>query len=106
MSNKSDEKQKVAHEKEAGASPEWEEITSASEIAPLSAKELVREEAAKTIAMLLVGGFLVLLSLPFVSLFVHGASVAEVVDMIKTIAAVLSGMIGAVLGYYFRIVQE
>jgi preprotein translocase subunit SecF len=86
-----------------------EEITSGAEIAPLKYEKIgkiVKERAAKTIACVLVVGFLILLGIPFIYLFTPGAIVADVVDMIKTVSAVLSGTIGAVLGYYFRTTQE
>ena len=85
-----------------------EVISSAEEIEALRPeKEKLRERAAVCIALVLVVGFLALLFFPFIYLFTtSGATVADAIDLIKTVSAVLSGTIGAVLGYYFRIVQE
>ena len=84
--------------------PEIEEITSAAEISPVPTEKvpIIKEKAARNIATCLVLGFLFLMTLPFVYLFTSGAAVTDVVDLIKTISAVLSGILGAVLGYYFR----
>lgn len=65
---------------------------------------VIREEAAKWIAIILVVGFLVLMGLPYLYLFV--GTVSEVIDLIKTVSAVLSGIVGAVIGYYFRVEQR
>lgn len=80
---------------------EYEVYSRAEEVTPIKIAEM-RERAAKTIAECLVVGFLILLGLPMVYLFYKGGPVSEVTDMIKTISAVLSGTIGAILGYYFK----
>ena len=81
---------------------------------PVAVKPLkyIHVIAAKRIAQLLVGGFLLLLSAPFFYLFLvvimAGANQAiletlipQVLDMLKTVAAVLGGTVGAVTAYYF-----
>jgi hypothetical protein len=64
----------------------------------------IKEQAAKWIAMLLVGGFLIMMGLPYLYLTV--GTVSEVIDLIKTISATMSGIVGAVIGYYFRVEQS
>lgn len=84
-----------------------EEISSAREIAPLKWVPGRRKEvAAMFIALILVGGFLLLLFFPFFLLLKGLTTVAEATDLMKTVSAILSGTIGAVLGYYYRIAQE
>lgn len=87
-----------------------EEITSGEYLEPTAApQETLREEAAREIAKIVICGFLFLFAIPFVYLFTYPTFgdltvniVPSVIDMIKTIAAVLSGIVGAVIGYYFR----
>ena len=89
----------------AEITPVGEEVIGA-EITPVREEILPpREKAAFWIALILVVGFLFLIGVPYIYLFTHpvsGSIVAEVVDLIKTVAAVLSGVVGAVVGYYFR----
>lgn len=65
-----------------------------------------REATAKAIAMSLIVGFLVLLAIPYIFLYNGGATVAEVLDLQKNISVILGGILGSVVGYYFRSVQE
>jgi hypothetical protein len=74
---------------------------------------LLREMSASRIALIIVSGFFLLLGLPFVYLFLGvqpadatATKIAEVIDLIKTVAAVLSGIVGSVLGYYFRVKMQ
>ncbi len=65
-----------------------------------------REATAKLIAQSLVVGFLVLIAIPYVFLYNGSVTVAEVLDLQKNISVILGGILGAVVGYYFRSVQE
>lgn len=58
---------------------------------------LIKERAREMIAFILVFGFLSLL----LSSFLFSGTVDEAIKLIQTISASLSGLIGAVLGYYF-----
>ena len=74
----------------------------------------VHEITARWVAFALVLGFIILLILPFMFLFstpkptpeIKAEVVSETVDLIKTVSAVLSGLLGAVVGYYFRVETE
>lgn len=76
---------------------------------PSGGVETIREQTAARIATVLVWGFLILLGIPLLYLaFVFAlqpgnAAVDEplVVDMIKTLAAILSGIVASVVAYYF-----
>ena len=65
-----------------------------------------REATAKLIAQSLVVGFLVLIAIPYIFLYNGSVTVAEVLDLQKNISVILGGILGAVVGYYFRSVQE
>lgn len=56
-----------------------------------------KERARETIAFILVFGFLALL----ISSFLFAGTVDEAIKLIQSISASLSGMIGAILGYYY-----
>jgi hypothetical protein len=69
---------------------------------------------AKQIALMLVSSFMLLLSAPlfylFFLVFITNANqtilqiaVPQVIDMIKTVAAVLGGLVGSVTTYYFAV---
>lgn len=70
-------------------------------------EKLEREKAAKQIATILTVAFVLLLGLPlFLFVGSNPATTAPVVvDLIKTFASVFSGLVGAVIGYYFRSTQ-
>jgi len=65
-----------------------------------------REATAKIISMSLIMGFLILIGIPYIFLYNGRATVAEVVDLQKNISVILGGILGSVVGYYFRSVQE
>ena len=65
-----------------------------------------REATAKLIAQSLVVGFLILIAIPYIFLYNGSVTVAEVLDLQKNISVILGGILGAVVGYYFRSVQE
>ncbi|TRO52331.1 hypothetical protein E2P63_03665 [Candidatus Bathyarchaeota archaeon] len=56
-----------------------------------------KERARETIAFMLVFGFLAL----FISSFLFAGTVDEAIKLVQAISSALSGMIGAVLGYYY-----
>jgi hypothetical protein len=80
--------------------PDIEELNLLRARAQIEEIPRIKEEAAKEIARILVIGFIILLTVPY--LYLLSGSVAEVIDLMKTVAAVLSGLVGAVFGYYFR----
>ncbi len=71
----------------------------------------IRERTARWVAKVLVSGFLILLGSPFAFLIltpkptpeIAAAVVAQTIDLITTVSAVLSGLVGAVLLYYFGV---
>lgn len=71
----------------------------------------MRESTARYIAWALVLGFLILLGLPFAYLGTTpkptpeatAQAVTQTVDLIKTVSAVLSGLVGSVVMYYFGV---
>ena len=65
-----------------------------------------RQATAKMIAQSLIVGFLILIAIPFIFLYNGSVTVAEVVDLQKNISVILGGILGSVVGYYFRSVQE
>lgn len=46
-------------------------------------------------------GYFSLLAIPLILLLIGKLSVNETIDLIKTIAAILSGIVGMVWGFYF-----
>jgi hypothetical protein len=46
-------------------------------------------------------GYFTLLAIPFIFLILERINVDETIDLIKTIAAILSGIVGMVWGFYF-----
>jgi len=77
-------------------------------------EKILREVTAKKLAGILVVGYLILIFIPFLYLFVVifiqgvdaellGLVISQVIDLIKTITAVLGGIIGAVVTYYFTL---
>ena len=46
-------------------------------------------------------GYFSMLSVPFVFLLIGKLNVNETIDLIKTMAAILSGIVGMVWGFYF-----
>lgn len=58
---------------------------------------VIKERAREMIAFILVFGFLALL----LSSLLFSGTVDEAIKLIQTISASLSGLIGAVLGYYY-----
>jgi hypothetical protein len=53
------------------------------------------------IAVLVTVAYIVMLFFPIVMIWVGSLSEAEGVDLLKTIAAVFGGPVGAVIGFYF-----
>jgi capsular polysaccharide biosynthesis protein len=102
----SEKNEKKKHEASNGsveAAPEIEEITSIDQISPFHTEQIpvIKEKTAKNIAIVLVVGYLFLMTLSFVYLLAFKGTVVETVELMKTISAVLLGTIGSVLGYYF-----
>ena len=95
---------------EEEAEPEIIDLTG-EEIRPEKEPRIVeykkkREATAKLIAQSLIMGFLILLAIPYIFLYNGEATVAEVLDLQKNISVILGGILGSVVGYYFRSVQE
>lgn len=79
-------------------------------------EKVVKEQTAKRIANCLVIGFLLLLSFPFFYLFliviisnadqtILEIAIKHVIDLLTTVSAVLGGIVGAVVTYYFTVVH-
>jgi len=65
--------------------------------------EQAREESRRYIAYLAIGSFLALLAVIIVvGWIVLNLPVDDVLKVITAIASVLSGVVGAVVGFYFR----
>ena len=67
-------------------------------------RKVGKEQTATLIAVVLTVSFVVMLGLPLL-LFTRADPVTvapTVIDLIKTFASVFSGLVGAVIGYYFR----
>ena len=69
-------------------------------------KEITKENAAKRIATILVYGFLILLGIPLFYLLEDNITVQELIDITSNYSAILSGIIGSVIGYYFRSIEK
>ena len=95
---------------EEEAEPEIIDLTG-EEIRPEKEPRIVeykkkREATAKMIAQSLIVGFLGLIAIPYIFLCSGAVTVAEVLDLQKNISVILGGILGSVVGYYFRSVQE
>lgn len=74
----------------------------------------IKESAARYIAYALVAGFLLFLGWPFYYLStapkptMNATSVVvnQTIDLIKTVSAVLSGLVGSVVMYYFGVEKK
>ena len=65
--------------------------------------------AVYRLARLVIAGFLILLFVPLIPYLINPTSTAvqeSSADLIKTEGAVLSGIVGAIVGYYYRTTQE
>jgi len=74
-------------------------------ITPQKPESITRETATYRIARIVVFGFVFLLFLPLLPYLLNPSSAsiqASAVDLIKTISSIFSGLVGAVVGYYFR----
>ncbi len=76
--------------------------------------EQIRASTARYIAYALVAGFLLFLGLPFAflvtapkpTLNATANAVNQTIDLIKTVSAVLSGLVGSVVMYYFSVEKK
>ena len=57
------------------------------------------------LAIIIVGTFAISIGLCFFYLFKFNSRFSEGLELFKTISAVLSGPLGFVLGYYFRVTE-
>lgn len=64
-----------------------------------------RELHAYPLARIIVGTFAVSIGLCFLYLFWFNSRFSEGLELFKTVSAVLSGPLGFVLGYYFRVTE-
>jgi hypothetical protein len=95
---------------EEEAKPEVIDLTG-DEIRPEKEPRIVeyqkkRQATAKMIAQSLIVGFLILIAIPYIFLYNGSVTVPEVLDLQKNISVILGGILGSVVGYYFRSVQE
>ena len=67
--------------------------------------EVTREETRRLIAYIALVGFLVLLLLPILRWAVWDQEIDGAIKMLTTTAGILSGIVGAVIGFYFRQVK-
>jgi hypothetical protein len=65
-----------------------------------------KEKYAGILALIMVVGYLILPTIPMVLLWASSATSPDAIDLVKTVAAVLGGPVGAVLGYYYRVTRE
>ena len=73
------------------------------EVAGMPGVELTREETRKYMAYSVLGGFLGLLGvIIIVGWMILKSSVDDTLKILTTTAGVLSGVVGAVVGFYFR----
>ena len=80
---------------------ELEEIELEGEVeTPPSLPEVIPPERWK-LARLTAYGYFSLLVVPLLFLLIGKLNVNETIDLIKTIAAILSGIVGMVWGFYF-----
>lgn len=61
-----------------------------------------REEARRNIAYGAIGAFLLFIFIPLIVWAVGAITLAEAEKMITIIASVLAGIVGAIIGFYFR----
>ena len=54
------------------------------------------------IAKATVWGFFILLAIPLIMLIFNRLNVDDAIDLIKTIASILAGIVGMVWGFYFQ----
>lgn len=81
---------------------EWGKVTKdvAQEVRKITSPE-TRESTQKAIAMITAKAFFFLLGFPLFLVMIKFITVTEAVELIKTIAAVLGGIVGMVWGFYF-----
>ena len=86
--------------------PERTKITTVKELNESISEELIKEKqtipeikerAREKVAFILVFGFLALL----LSSLLFSGTVDDAIKLIQTISSALSGLVGAVLGYYY-----
>ena len=65
-----------------------------------------KAETASTISILFVVGFLTVLILPLLFLVPSLITVADVVELTTNYSAILSGIIGSVVGYYLKSIEK
>lgn len=63
---------------------------------------VIQEHVRREITIYFVIGYLFLIFLCILPIFPKIITVNESIDLIKTVTSVLGGIIGAVIGYYYR----
>lgn len=71
------------------------------EMGDLSTLPIAQLEMQWKLARMTAIGYFSLLSVPFAFLLIGKLDVNETIDLIKTMAAILGGIVGMVLGFYF-----
>ena len=71
------------------------------DVGDFSTLPIAQLEIQWKLARLTAFGYFSLLSVPFVFLLIGKLDVNETIDLIKTMAAILSGIVGMVWGFYF-----
>ena len=68
----------------------------------LSGVESIREETRKWVAYIALVGFFVILATILVGWLTLRFPIDDVLKVLTTTASILSGVVGAVIGFYFR----
>jgi hypothetical protein len=73
-----------------------------AQIAQLPGVELVREDTRRTIAITAIASYFVILGLLVLGGWLTSKPVDEIERLVAVTAAVLGGVVGAVVGFYFQ----
>ena len=68
----------------------------------LTGLDVVREETRKLIALIALVGFFLLLGLVIWGRFFRGVDTEDTTKLLTTTSSILSGVVGAIVGFYFR----
>ena len=91
--------EKTEFEGEVG--PQMEIIEFEGEVGPPPDIPPTLFEGQWTLARITAYGYFTLLTIPLFFLLIGKLGVNECIDLIKTVAAILSGIVGMVWGFYF-----
>ena len=86
---------------EGEVEPPMETIEFGGEVEPPADISPTLFEGQWTLARITAYGYFTLLAIPLFFLLIGKLGVNDCIDLIKTIAAILSGIVGMVWGFYF-----